>query len=612
MRLLRSGLLSAVVLVVLASFGEVAPAGATSSEEAPVVQEITTLLHPGLNEVGWVSEETASSALFDALPELIAVSAWDASERRARRALRGKYEELPTLKPGMGLWLRIGGSVSVEWTRPVTADGILLSLQRGSNLIAWTTSGEVANALSKFEGAVTGAWRWDPARRAYARYELDSSTAAGGLPQPQPGEALWVSASKTVHWWQPGTDRPELVFLDGVSEGKQDELIEDMEIIRAAYAEYFGVQTSAFTAYIGGSVEAIAPAYRQVTGRELPDVITRADPPETCGTVSSGAVFVLTYCAGIPSFTGKGATHILAHEYFHVLQQQLASDRGTEGPTWLLEGTALYAEHLASETFDPYSARQAASWGDGMLGNAIRRAATHWSEFPISLPDIETYSAFHTAEGIFGTYDHYQVALLGAKWLADRAGEQALADYYRLLPSVDHWHDAFESAFGISIADFYEAFATYPDELGPRNRVRGVVNGPDGGPLEGVRVTAHRLSLHGYRDYDARSFREAPIDVETWTDEHGAFEMWVRPGRYFFVVSRADPKPAIVDGALPDTHVSERECDLAIRTDRGLTGWSGPRESSDLYELVGTTNIWAAITIPSNVASFGRSFCAEP
>ena len=42
-----------------------------------------------------------------------------------------------------------------------------------------------------------------------------------------------------------------------------------------------------------------------------------------------------------------------------------------------------------------------------------------------------------------------------------RAGEPAIFEYYRLLPSSDDWQEAFEGAFGITIDDFYAAFAEY-------------------------------------------------------------------------------------------------------------------------------------------------------
>ncbi|MDE2640572.1 MAG: hypothetical protein OXI03_08330, partial [Chloroflexota bacterium] len=53
------------------------------------------------------------------------------------------------------------------------------------------------------------------------------------------------------------------------------------------------------------------------------------------------------------------------------------------------------------------------------------------------------------------------LSFLAVEWLAQRAGEPALFQYYRLLPSSDSWQDAFQGAFGITIDEFYDEFAKY-------------------------------------------------------------------------------------------------------------------------------------------------------
>ena len=49
-----------------------------------------------------------------------------------------------------------------------------------------------------------------------------------------------------------------------------------------------------------------------------------------------------------------------------------------------------------------------------------------------------------------------------------RAGEPAIFEYYRVLPDSESWEEAFEAVFGITIEDFYEAFAEYRAEVAPR------------------------------------------------------------------------------------------------------------------------------------------------
>ena len=38
-------------------------------------------------------------------------------------------------------------------------------------------------------------------------------------------------------------------------------------------------------------------------------------------------------------------------------------------------------------------------------------------------------------------------------------------DFYRLLPDAGSWQAAFEQAFGLTIEDFYDAFAPYRARL---------------------------------------------------------------------------------------------------------------------------------------------------
>ena len=84
----------------VASAPSVAFAQTTS---APDASTITTQLQPGWNMVGWVGPETLSAQVFEELPELRRISAWDAEEQRYRRAWPDQDEALPALTPDRGL-----------------------------------------------------------------------------------------------------------------------------------------------------------------------------------------------------------------------------------------------------------------------------------------------------------------------------------------------------------------------------------------------------------------------------------------------------------------------------------------------------------------------------
>ena len=97
------------------------------------------------------------------------------------------------------------------------------------------------------------------------------------------------------------------------------------------------------------------------------------------------------------------------------------------------------------------------SLGLANLDRIRRRSVNFATRAEKTLYDLEPYRA----PG--GPRDEPVEALtfLAADWLAQRAGEPAIFEYYRLRQATDDWQEAFEAAFGITIDDFYTAFAEY-------------------------------------------------------------------------------------------------------------------------------------------------------
>lgn len=119
----------AAVLAAFALGVALAPLSASSDAPAADADAITTRLLPGWNLAGWIGPDTPTQRAFERLPALVRIGAWDSEAQRYLRASRGRYEELPTLTPGMGLWMLVSGSEPVEWTRPAEPDGVLLEFR---------------------------------------------------------------------------------------------------------------------------------------------------------------------------------------------------------------------------------------------------------------------------------------------------------------------------------------------------------------------------------------------------------------------------------------------------------------------------------------------------
>ena len=111
---------------------------------------VSTELFPGLNLIGWLEEPTPVGELFDAIPRAEALFVWDAPERTwryASRNARAPYGGLDLLKPGMGIWLRLGGSNVVKWERlvvPGSSETVSLTgyadLHQDGAFVAWVDS----------------------------------------------------------------------------------------------------------------------------------------------------------------------------------------------------------------------------------------------------------------------------------------------------------------------------------------------------------------------------------------------------------------------------------------------------------------------------------------
>ena len=417
-------------LAVLVLCAGLAPARATATEESVETADdgtITTVLQPGWNMVGWLGPDAPATVLFDALPVLAQVSAWDGDEQRYQHATRNSAGLLG-LTPGRGLWLLVGGTATVEWERPVSEAGVLLQLRTGKNLVGWAGGDGVAieEALGRFGGALVRASRWDPVAQRYEGYRPGAADFANPLRDLNQGDALWVELSGAARWWQSGTAEPRFVFTEDISVEDRQAVRAMLGSVRAVFAERFGMHTADVTVYV------------------------RASPEEGQGTGACGAdtrVLDLTLGCALTDW-------IVALAYFQMLQAERPF-HGARGPTWLTAGTADYMATASGGLLAPDVTVAAA------LDDRRNFAVSQVVAIVSTLSSIEASAAFYDIHG------HKFLAFLAADWLAEHVSESALIDYFGLLPSSGEWEEAFEDAFGITVEDFYTAFEAYRGEVAP-------------------------------------------------------------------------------------------------------------------------------------------------
>ena len=428
-------------LVVAAAVAGVPARASAQTVGASEADTITTVLHPGWNMVGWLGSDAPATDLFDAIPALRRVSAWDGEEQLYRRRTGTSIPPngLERLTAGMGIWLQLGGDEPFEWRRPARADSVVLSLRPGRNLVGWAgrDGTAIAGATARFRSELIHASRWDAESQLFLRYSEGGSESANTLTVLNHGDALWIELTADARWWQSGRSPVPVLFVGDVLEEDQAEIREWVDETRAVFAERWAVEAT-FSSYVG-ELAALTPTYQEIRGIQVPDGF--------CADYLSGVVFARTDCLSRGTYP---------HEYFHVLQDALA--RRGSGPAWLVEGSASWAAVI----YRGVTSRELTlpERLDLELGSSI--SSTIRADLP-ALMDLERGVTFYSYGGA-----GYHLGFVAADWLVDHSSEQALFDFYSALGPGRSWRRAFESAFGVAVDDFYGEFERYRAEVAPR------------------------------------------------------------------------------------------------------------------------------------------------
>ena len=253
---------------------------------------------------------------------------------------------------------------------------------------------------------------------------------------------------------------PTWVFAGDVPAAYRTELRAEMEQCRAYFAGRFGVEATDFTVLAGPNFASLDSVYRSAMGEEIPFLEFPWDV-HAFGFVTqhrvTGEVFVALVYRGDPS----SLLDIVVHEYFHVLQRQLASVRA---PRWLVEGLASYADYaytLSRPDRRGFLGNRYTPYVD--IADAQSRGAFGENINLVGLEDMQTFRCD------FDEFYSYAMSFAASVFLVEQLPqveeEDALVSFWELLANRP-WEQAFEESFGMSAEDFYQAFdAWLPTQL---------------------------------------------------------------------------------------------------------------------------------------------------
>lgn len=214
---------------------------------------------------------------------------------------------------------------------------------------------------------------------------------------------------------------PVFIFEEGVAAADQELIRQGIEL-----ADTY------FPAAVG----------RGVLGETI--IRTTLTPPQRTGTSAQANGHAIDVYASTQGWQQAGRIaklKIMVHEYFHVLQGEVnwPGMRGTPGAIWMLEGAAEYVGYRA--VID-----------SGLVSyDVVRNCQMSNVTFGTRLP------ALSTLEG--QAFNNTQGATYGLAWLAvEKSTQRNLGNLTLYWLFGGTWQRAFETAFGLALEPFYEAF----------------------------------------------------------------------------------------------------------------------------------------------------------
>ena len=547
-----------VTLATVAAIAALLLSAGLAAAQDPPETATATRLEPGFNLVGWVGEPTPVSQLFQQIPRLEAIWAWDAELRDWIVAAPGAPEWLGGLgrvTAGMGLRMQLGGDQPYLWERSTEPTRGLVKLRTGWNLVAWggADGAAIGDVVKGIGWSLRTVRRWDAANQQWVSWtspersaQVIANTGADQgdanddeMPGIRRGEALWIEVARAVNWLQPTDVLPRLVFPGGASDELQAHVREDLRATLSFFRDQYGIQADPdFTIYVAKDVDALIQAWKD-DGQESDD--SRAAfirdwwSGGSAGWVSAGRVddTGLTLKQSLwESGTSGNPRYTLTHEYTHVLHGSLA-DGGSV--VWLLEGTAEWAANAHRIADQSRVDNQLQTWRE--LRKSQRSRLT------------SSASTLRRTEGE-NSFWEYTLGWLAIDGLTTEHGRDSWLEFYRHITptqigpegqwqSVPSWRNAFHDTFGLTVPEFYADFNAwqYGEVLANESRMSpndaaaqwlfGSVTDASGSPIGGVEVHANRFEGGSYTGWLISAGTAADGTFALGVPQGGEYEIWV-------------------------------------------------------------------------------------
>ena len=251
--------------------------------------------------------------------------------------------------------------------------------------------------------------------------------------------ALGVAAAASAASAQ---ERATIIFHGDVSVERQAEIRARFDAVADWLDETYDARATGLRIHIGADLEAITPLI--VAGGQ--DVPTSGAP---CFWSNSEGYLLVDGCEEPLPFARLNMSEIM-RQLAYSPAAVVEDGHSPAGPRWLVHG----AEEYAASTF-----RDAV--GEASI-DAVRRDQL---DHPLA-PDVETLvlAELETAAGFNAQYSR-AIAWLAVDYLVSQAGADSYMQYFRERAQHERWEDAFEAAFGLSVGEFYVAFADYASAL---------------------------------------------------------------------------------------------------------------------------------------------------